>query len=829
MPPTAPVEISPDTIEQYRRELTGYCYRMLGSGFEADDAVQETMLRAWRAADGFEGRSSVRSWLYRIATNICLDMLRGRQRRALPMDLGPASPPVEALLGDWNPDDIWISPIADDKVVPEHGDPADIAVARDTIRLAFVTALQHLPARQRATLIMCEVLRMPAAEAAATLGTSVAAVNSALQRARATLAALPEEQRPTSVDSDQAELLAKYVDAFQRYDMEQLVTLLHDDALMTMPPYAMWVRGRRERLPLDDPADAEPVRGLDPGTDRPGQRRPGVGAVQAGPGRRPPAVGAAGARGVRRPDQPLDVLPGDRADFPRVRAAAAPKLNQVSTDTPGLSGVGQPGFVARYGLASAERQAMAEEVAARIRDHGLRTVRLAVVDQHGVPRGKMLSPDAAIAAMSDGLDFSGAIYSLDTGNQVFVPAFARGGGFGIAEFTGFPDVVVVPDPATFRVLPWADRTGWMLCDVYFGNGQPMPLDGRGLLRRMLSDLAAAGYDYLAGIEVEFSVVIRSPEQLAPENAGFTPPPPPVSVFERGYQFLSEVRLDGMGDTLEAIRDALFDVGLPLRSIEDEWGPGQLEFSFAPIAGLAAADAAVLFRSTVKQVCQRRGLLATFMCRPALPNFFSSGWHLHQSLLSRVNGSNAFASGSAPLSALGRQYVAGLLEHTMPMTVFAAPTVNGYKRFRPYSFAPDRVCWAIENRGALVRVQGSPGDTSSHVEMRLGEPAANPYFYMASNIAAGLDGIRRGAEPPPPAEADPYAIEAPPLPASLAEAVDALDGDPFYRKAFGDTLVSYLVMMKRFEIGRYQDALAELPMPDGQDVSDWEMREYFEFF
>ena len=286
---------------------------------------------------------------------------------------------------------------------------------------------------------------------------------------------------------------------------------------------------------------------------------------------------------------------------------------------------------------------MAEEVTARIRELGLRTVRLAVVDQHGVPRGKMLSPDAAIAAMSDGLDFSGAIYSLDTGNQVFVPAFARGGGFGIAEFTGFPDVVVVPDPATFRVLPWADRTGWMLCDVYFGNGQPMPLDGRGLLRRMLSDLAAAGYDYLAGIEVEFSVVIRSPEQLAPENAGFTPPPPPVSVFERGYQFLSEVRLDGMGDTLEAVRDALFDVGLPPRSIEDEWGPGQLEFSFAPIAGLAAADAAVLFRSTVKQVCQRRGLLATFMCRPALPNFFSSGWHLHQSLLSRADGSNAFAS------------------------------------------------------------------------------------------------------------------------------------------------------------------------------------------
>jgi RNA polymerase sigma-70 factor, ECF subfamily len=243
MPSTASAEVSPDKLEEYRRELTGYCYRMLGSGFEADDAVQETMVRAWRAADGFEGRSSVRSWLYRIATNICLDMLRSRQRRALPMDLGPASPPVEALLGDWHPDDIWISPIADDRVVPEHADPAEVAVARDTIRLAFVTALQHLPARQRATLILCEVLRMPAAEAATTLGTSVPAVNSALQRARATLAALPPEQRPGPLDADQAGLLNKYVDAFQRYDMDQLVTLLADDALMTMPPWAMWIRG----------------------------------------------------------------------------------------------------------------------------------------------------------------------------------------------------------------------------------------------------------------------------------------------------------------------------------------------------------------------------------------------------------------------------------------------------------------------------------------------------------------------------------------------------------------------------------------------------------
>ncbi|HLI36708.1 MAG TPA: sigma-70 family RNA polymerase sigma factor [Streptosporangiaceae bacterium] len=230
-------------LEDYRRELTGYCYRMLGSGFEADDAVQETMLRAWRSADQFEGRSSLRSWLYRIATNVCLDMLRGRKRRALPMELGAPSPPKESNLGPMLPEHSWVSPIADARVLPSGGDPAEIAVARESIRLAFVTALQHLPARQRATLILCEVLRWPAAEVAELLETSVAAVNSALQRARTTLSAVRAEQRPQDVDGEYTDLLNRYVDAFQRYDIAELVTLVHEDAVMSMPPYAMWIQG----------------------------------------------------------------------------------------------------------------------------------------------------------------------------------------------------------------------------------------------------------------------------------------------------------------------------------------------------------------------------------------------------------------------------------------------------------------------------------------------------------------------------------------------------------------------------------------------------------
>jgi len=232
-------------LEDHRRELAGYCYRMLGSTFETDDAVQETMVRAWRALDRFDGRSSLRTWLYRIATNVCLDMLNSRNRRALPMDLGPASPPVASSFGESLPEATWIQPVLDSSVLPTNGDPADVAVGRDTIRLAFVAALQHLPARQRAVLILREVLRWSAAEVAELLSTTVASVNSALQRARATLATVEpaDDDRPEAMDDDQQELLARYVQAFTSYDIEALVALLHEDATASMPPYPLWLDG----------------------------------------------------------------------------------------------------------------------------------------------------------------------------------------------------------------------------------------------------------------------------------------------------------------------------------------------------------------------------------------------------------------------------------------------------------------------------------------------------------------------------------------------------------------------------------------------------------
>ena len=489
----------------------------------------------------------------------------------------------------------------------------------------------------------------------------------------------------------------------------------------------------------------------------------------------------------------------------------------------GIDSVGRKDFVQEHGLLTEEQVAAGTDAADRIERDGIRTVRIAWADQHGIPRGKFVSAHDFGAALRNGFDFSGATLVMDTTNHLFTPLFTEGGGFGIAEFTGFPDVQLVPDPTTFRVAPWAPQTGWVLCDMYFSNGKPVPFSTRAVMRDQLAKAAEAGYEYVAGLEVEFYIVRRETEvnRIDPNATGWPPPPFPVSVSEQGYQYLSETRLAGVNDILTILRDAYETLGLPIRTMEDEWGPGQMEFTFDAMPGLGSADAMVLFRSATKQICQMHGYHATFMCRPALPNFFSSGWHLHQSLRGVRDGSWAFMNSDddgEPLSPVGRQFLAGILEHAIPMAVFTTPTINGYKRFRPYSFAPDRVNWAVENRGAMIRVQGGPGDPGTHLENRMGEPAANPYLYMAANIAAGLDGIE-GQKTPPPAEGvDPYAADSTRLPTTLWAAVDALEKDAFFRGAFGDILIDYIVMMKRAEIDRFLG-----------EITDWEQREYFEFF
>jgi glutamine synthetase len=476
-------------------------------------------------------------------------------------------------------------------------------------------------------------------------------------------------------------------------------------------------------------------------------------------------------------------------------------------------------FVARHGLWSEDQEIAAAAIRASVEKRGLETVRFSFPDQHGLLRGKTLIASDALAALETGCTATTTLLAKDTAHRTVFPVFTAGGGFGMAEMQGAADLLLIPDPVTFKILPWAPDAGWVLCDLYFADGRPVPFATRGLFRSVLGDLAKRGFDFKAGLEVEFHLFRLEDGRTDAEHAGQPGAPPEVSLLSHGYQYLTEQRYDLMEPALELIRRDVIALGLPLRSIEVEYGPSQCEFVFRPSTGLDAADTMTLFRSAVKQIARRHDYHATFMCRPKMPNVMSSGWHLHQSLVARENGENAFMSKSKDelLSPLGRAYMAGLLAHARASTVFSTPTINGYKRYRSYSLAPDRVIWGRDNRGVMIRVLGGPDDPATRLENRVGEPAANPYLYMASQVLAGLDGVDRALDPGPSADT-PYEAEAELLPRSLREAVFALGADPFFRAKVGADFIDYYVHIKNAEIERFQS-----------EVTDWEQREYFEMF
>jgi len=476
-------------------------------------------------------------------------------------------------------------------------------------------------------------------------------------------------------------------------------------------------------------------------------------------------------------------------------------------------------FVERHGLWSAEQKEAAKRLAAIVEEKKLETIRLSFADQHGILRGKMLIASEAIASLEDGCGITTSLLAKDTSNKTVFPVFTAGAGLGLKEMEGAADALMVADPTTFRTLPWSPGTGWVLCDLYFGNGKPVPFSTRQIYRSVVNKLGERGYDFVAGLEVEFHLFKLDDPHMAPEDAGQPGRPPDVSLLSHGYQYLSEQRYDQVEPALDIIRRDVLALGLPLRSVEVEFGPSQCEFTFAPKKGIESADNMVLFRSAVKQIARRHGYHATFMCRPKLPNVFASGWHLHQSLVSHGDGKNAFMAtdGTETLSPLARNYLAGLLAHARAAAVFTTPTINGYKRYRSYSLAPDRAIWGRDNRGVMIRVLGATNDPATRLENRVGEPAANPYLYMASQILSGLDGIDRKLDPPLSADT-PYETKADLLPKSLREAVFALGDDPFFRKELGAAFVDYYVHIKNAEIERFQ-----------AEVSDWEHREYFEMF
>lgn len=490
---------------------------------------------------------------------------------------------------------------------------------------------------------------------------------------------------------------------------------------------------------------------------------------------------------------------------------------------------GRADFTARHALWDDEQQRAAQRLEASPDPPDF--VRVVFADPHGVPRSKTVAASAFQTVLRNGMDFSPGPFVFDTGHAVAIDFFADGGGIGVGELTGAGDFIVVPDPLTFRVLPHTGgRTGWVIGDEYLRDGSPHPLSSRAVLRRQRELLAARGIEFVVGLEVEWYLTRYAdggrPRQIG--GFGVQGTPPAAEPVDGGYQFNSDGLLDALLPVLIPVADALAALGLPLRTIEHESGPGQIEFTFSPMEGLAAADAMLTFRAITKQMLARAGYHASFMALPGMPGFDPSGWHLHQSLADRSSGRNLFAadSGGEVLSELGMHYLGGLLGHASAASLLCAPTVNGYRRMREeFSLSPDRIAWCTENRGAFLRVVGAGGDPGSHIENRVGEPAANPYLYLASQISAGLDGIDSQREPGPPAS-DPHAPAAPALPGSLADALTAFAASGHYRRVLGDPLHSALTRLKRSEQARYEKWLAGADATDDGRVSEWEHREYF---
>ncbi|MEU7563790.1 glutamine synthetase family protein [Streptomyces eurythermus] len=497
---------------------------------------------------------------------------------------------------------------------------------------------------------------------------------------------------------------------------------------------------------------------------------------------------------------------------------------------------GSTGFVARHGLWNDDQRAAAERLEGLL--DGLEFVRVGFGDPHGLFRSKTLTVDAFRTVLRNGMDMSQGPYVFDTGHAVAVDFFAEGGGIGIPELTGAGDFLVVPDPLTFRELPYTEaRTGWVVGDEYLRDGTPHPLSSRAVLRRVLDRARAGGWSFVVGLEVEWYLTRLSASAGPAGVGGFgvQGDAPAVEVVDGGYQF----NLDGLTDALMPVLTPLARtvraLGLPLRSVEHEAGPGQVEFTFDPMEGLAAADAMLLFRTVAKQVAARQGHHASFMALPGIAGFDPSGWHLHQSLFREAAPGgelrNAFTAedGASPLSETGAAYVGGLLEHARAVSALCVPTVNGYRRLAErYSLSPDRVVWSPENRGAMVRVLGAPGEPATHVENRLGEPCANPYLYLAAQLAAGLDGVERGLRPGAPAT-DPHAPDARAVPRDLDEAVTALADSALCRELLGAPLTECLVRLKRSESARFAEWLAKAGPVEPGEVTQWEHREYFGTF
>ena len=474
------------------------------------------------------------------------------------------------------------------------------------------------------------------------------------------------------------------------------------------------------------------------------------------------------------------------------------------------------------------------ELRQRIASSSLELIRFAWCDPHGQLRGKTLTRTAALRALDAGVGLVSTLMLKDTSDRTAFKVFEPGMSQTLPGFAFANNLVLRPIPESFRVLPWTESTGWLQCQPVFTDGQPVPYDTRAQLQQALTRLAQQGLGMVCGLEIEFHIYrLRDAQHGAhcdPAQAAWPGLAPEVSLIHPGYNLLSESWYDMAEEPLRIVQHTAQALGLPLASLEIELGPSQVEAVFDATDALTAADNMVLFRSAVQQALRRAGYHATFMCRPPFEQIMSSGWHLHQSLVHLDSGRNAFMrDASAPdsttreaghtLSDLGSHYLAGLLHHAKGMTVMCTPTANGFGRFRPNALAPQSILWGFDNRGAMLRVIGGAGDTATRIENRLGEPAANPYLYMAAQIHAGLSGLAQDLSAPLATES-PYAADGDPslrIPTNLRDALQALSADTAMVQGFGADFIRYYSALKMAEQQRFESA---------EDVVEFQRREYF---
>jgi len=500
------------------------------------------------------------------------------------------------------------------------------------------------------------------------------------------------------------------------------------------------------------------------------------------------------------------------------------------------SSVGCPSFVAEFGLWDDHQAAAAEQVEVQLNEVDL--VRVVFCDPHGLARSKTMPAGMFQTVLRNGMDFSAGPFLFDTGHAVAVD-FLSDPGVGVSEIAGGGDFVLVPDPRTFQVLPRTEpRTAWVLGDEFLRDGTPHPLATRDVLRRVCTEYAKRDLAPVVGLEVEWYLtrLLGGPPGNAGNGFGLQGPAPAVEAMNAGYQFNLDSYYDSVATVADPLASMLMALGLPLRTMEHESGPGQLETTFSPMLALDGADAMLLFRTQVKQACARRGFHASFMTLPRVESFDPSGWHLHQSVTSTKTNSNVFAAGGSAQEAIspeGEAYIEGLLARAREFCLLSVPTVNGYRRLNPkFTLSPTSANWRFEDRSVMVRVLSS--GSSTHVENRIGEPCANPYLAIASQLSAGLDGLT--ADAPANGSAMPGAGSSaaardgshPALPRSLREALDAFRESSRAEELLGMPLKACLLKLKESEAARF-DAWCAAEQPLTNEVTEWEQREYFGVF